>query len=130
MLAVDRDLEALAALTGAAGVQTLAADLEDGTPWPLGGRRFSAVVVTNYLHRPLFDALRQALVPGGLLIYETFMQGNERYGKPSNPRFLLAPGELWAAFPGLRVLGFAQGAVVQPKPAMIQGLVAIAEGFQ
>lgn len=130
VLAVDRDLEALAALAGTAGVETRSLDLEDGSRWPLGERRFSAVVVTHYLHRPLFDALRKALAPGGLLIYETFMQGNERFGKPSNPRFLLAPGELWHAFPGLRVLGFAQGQVTRPKLAMIQGLVAMAEGFQ
>jgi hypothetical protein len=71
------------------------ADLEDGSPWPLGEERFQGIVVANYLHRPLFARIAQALAPGGVLIYETFMQGNERYGKPSNPAFLLEPGELW-----------------------------------
>jgi SAM-dependent methyltransferase len=135
VLAVDRDAEVLGTIAGVAGIETLATDLEDGRPWPLPGRRFSAIVVTNYLHRPLFDAIRASLEPGGVLLYETFMAGNERYGKPSNPKFLLAPGELWTAFEGLRVLAFDQGFVSTPKFAMIQRLVAVsgpfhARGFQ
>ena len=130
MLAVDGDAEALADLQGVVGVETLAADLEDGSPWPLAGRRFSAVVVTNYLHRPLFSAIRASLAADGVLVYETFMAGNERYGKPSNPKFLLAPGELWTAFGDLRVLGFEQGFRATPKPAMIQRLVAVPGAFQ
>ncbi len=106
------------------GARFVRADLEDGSPWPLPGERFQAVVVTNYLHRPLFPRLAEALAPGGLLIYETFLLGNERLGKPSNPDFLLRPGELLAAFRGLQVLGFEEGFVADPKPAMIQRLCA------
>ena len=104
----------------------LQADLEDGSLWPLAGERFEGIVVTNYLHRPLFPVLRESLAEGGVLIYETFMAGNERYGRPSNPAFLLAPGELRAAFAGLRVEGFEEGFVESPKPAMIQRLCAVA----
>lgn len=106
------------------GARFIQADLEDGSPWPLPSERFQGIVVTNYLHRPLFGLLEQSLAPGGILIYETFMQGNERYGKPSNPAFLLQPGELWRAFAGLQVIAFEQGRVRQPKPAMIQRLCA------
>ena len=99
------------------GVRFVKADLEDGSPWPFAGERFGAIVVTNYLHRPLFPQLAAALDEGGALIYETFMLGNERYGRPSNPNFLLRPGELLAAFGALTVVAFEQGdsgkAVVQ-----------------
>ena len=108
------------------GARFVQADLEDGRPWPLSGERFQGIVVTNYLHRPLFQRLRDALVPGGVLIYETFMLGNERYGKPSNPEFLLRPGELLEAFRGLEILGFEEGEVESPKPVMIQRLCAAA----
>ena len=124
--AVDRDREALATLAGEARVSTLCADLEDGSPWPLAGRRFEAIVVANYLHRPLFRHLIEALAPGGVLVYETFMLGNERFGKPSNPEFLLRPGELLAALGGaLEVLAFEQGRVSRPKPAVVQRLCAV-----
>ena len=78
-------------------VALLAADLEAG-PWPYAGRRFDAIIVANYLHRPLLPILADSLEHGGLLIYETFARGNERFGKPSNPAFLLAAGELLEAF--------------------------------
>jgi SAM-dependent methyltransferase len=119
VLAVDRDEQRIE------GVKFLRADLEDGSPWPLAGQRFGAIVVTNYLHRPLFGRLAEALHEGGLLIYETFMTGNERYGRPSNPDFLLRPGELLEAFPTLTPLGFEQGLVERPKPAMVQRLAAV-----
>ena len=118
VVAVDREPQDIP------GVRFLRADLEDGSPWPLPGARFEGIVVTNYLHRPLFAPIAAALAPGGLLLYETFMQGNERYGKPSNPDFLLAPGELWRAFGGLQVIAFEQGRARTPKPAMIQRLCA------
>ncbi|MCE2946656.1 MAG: class I SAM-dependent methyltransferase [bacterium] len=102
------------------GVEYIPADLEDGSPWPLGERRFAAIVVTNYLHRPLFPRIAAALDAGGLLVYETFMLGNERFGRPTNPAFLLRPGELRTAFPGLAVLAFEEGEVASPKPAMVQ----------
>ena len=106
------------------GVRFVRADLENGGPWPCGDQRFAAIVVTNYLHRPLFPRLAQSLAEGGVLIYETFMAGNERYGRPSNPAFLLQPGELLSAFPGLTAIAFEQGCVEHPKPAMIQRLCA------
>jgi len=109
--AVDRDPHTIP------GIRFVKADLEDGSPWPFAGQRFGAIVVTNYLHRPLFPAIAAALDEGGVLIYETFMLGNERYGRPSNPNFLLRPGELLAAFGALTLVAFEQGdsgkAVVQ-----------------
>ena len=107
------------------GARFVQADLENGNPWPLPGEKYEGIVVTNYLHRPLFPALQAALAPGGILLYETFMVGNERFGKPSNPAFLLLPGELLEAFAGLSVRGFEEGVVVRPKPAMIQRLCAV-----
>ena len=123
--ALDRDVSGLQDLAGA-GVEILAADLEDGSLWPLGARRFDGIVVTNYLHRPLFPHLAAALAPGGVLIYETFGRGNERLGKPSNPDFLLRPGELleFAAAHALQVLAYECGEVTEPKPAIVQRMVA------
>ena len=106
------------------GVRFVRADLEDGSPWPFAGQRFAAIVVTNYLHRPLFPHLAASLADGGVLIYETFMVGNERFGRPSNPAFLLQPGELLAAFASLTPMAFEQGSVATPKPAMVQRLCA------
>jgi SAM-dependent methyltransferase len=125
--AVDRDAEALRGLAGIAGVATRAVDLENG-PWPFAGQRFDAIVVTNYLHRPLFPQLLAALAAGGVLIYETFALGNARYGRPSNPNFLLKPGELLELARGrLRVVAYEDGYVETPKPAMIQRLCAVNE---
>jgi len=125
VLAVDRDREALAALAAVPGVEALAADLEDGSPWPIAARRFAGIVVVNYLHRRLIPLLAPALEEGGVLVYETFALGNERYGKPSNPHFLLRPDELLDAFrPTLSVVAFEQGRVTRPKPAMVQRLCA------
>jgi SAM-dependent methyltransferase len=89
--AIDREAALLAPLSGLA--ETLQADLE-AAPWPLPGRRFDAVVVTNYLWRPLLPALKDAVAPGGLLIYETFAQAHAALGRPRRPEFLLRPGEL------------------------------------
>jgi SAM-dependent methyltransferase len=121
--AIDRDVSALA---GIDGIEALAADLENGKPWPLLGRQFAGVVVTNYLHRALFSVLAASVAPGGALIYETFARGNERYGKPSNPDFLLADNELLDAFaPALRVVAYEHRFVDTPKPAMIQRLAGV-----
>lgn len=104
VVAIDRDPRRI---IPRAGLEIVTADLEDGSPWPLGGRRFGAIVVTNYLHRPLLPLLVDRLEPGGVLIYETFARGHERFGKPSNPAFLLEPGELLhAVAPSLRVVAF------------------------
>jgi SAM-dependent methyltransferase len=125
LLAVDRDEAALATLTGVTGVVTRAADLE-GAAWPFASMTFDAVVVTNYLHRPLFGPILAALRPAGILIYETFMVGNERFGRPSNPAFLLQPGELLDVVRGqLEVVAFEQGQVETPKPAVVQRLCAV-----
>jgi len=126
VVAVDRDAEALAALAGVVRVTTRQADLEGGNPWPLPGRRFAGIVVTNYLYRPLFPDLLAALAPGGVLVYETFALGNERYGRPANPHFLLRAGELLDAFSAeLTVVAFEQGYVSAPCPAVIQRLCGI-----
>ncbi|RKP51212.1 class I SAM-dependent methyltransferase [Trinickia fusca] len=124
--AIDRDITAL---RGIAGVQPVEADLEDGSPWPLGQtQRFGAVVVTNYLHRPLMAQLFAALTPGGILLYETFARGNETVGKPSNPAFLLAPGELLEMVRGtLRVVAFEDGFSAAQRPAFIQRICAVNE---
>jgi len=106
------------------GVSFVQADLESGEPWPFAGRRFGAVVVTNYLHRPLFPSIAASLDEKGVLIYETFMIGNERFGRPSNPDFLLRPGELREAFASLRILAFEEGEVARPKPAVTQRICA------
>jgi SAM-dependent methyltransferase len=122
--AVDRDAALLAVLERTPGVATVVADLE-GAPWPLPGRRFAGIVVTNYLHRPLFPVLLDAIAAGGVLIYETFAAGNERYGRPSNPDFLLRPGELLEVAHGrMRVLGYEDVFLPAPQPAMVQRICA------
>jgi len=119
--AVDRDASAL---HGIGGVAALEADIE-AEAWPYAGRRFDAVVVTNYLHRPLLPTLVDSLEPGGLLVYETFARGNERFGKPSNPAFLLEPGELLEAVRGrLRILAYEDLVQGEPRPAAIQRIAA------
>ncbi len=126
VVACDRDSIALAALKGVRGIEPVLADLERGDPWPCEPDSFAGVVVTNYLHRPLFPALEAALSAGGVLIYETFLLGNEQYGKPSNPAFLLGRDELLAAFGrGLAVVGYEQGRIHRGKTALIQRLCAM-----
>ena len=115
VVAVDREPQSLPK-----GIDFVRANLEDGSPWPFAGRLFGGIVVTNYLHRPLFPHLAASLAEGGVLIYETFMLGNEKYGRPSNPEFLLRPGELLEAFKDLSAIGFEQGYAERPKPAVVQ----------
>jgi SAM-dependent methyltransferase len=118
--AVDRNEELLAGLAGIEGVTTRRADLEGG-PWPYFGRAFDGIVVTNYLWRPLLPSLVSCLDQGGVLIYETFMIGNERFGKPSNPEYLLRSGELLDLLhKRFTVVAFEQGEVERPWPAVIQ----------
>ncbi|HEX6722249.1 MAG TPA: class I SAM-dependent methyltransferase, partial [Burkholderiaceae bacterium] len=109
--AVDRSREALDRCDAAA--ERIEADLE-GAPWPLVGRRFDAVVVTNYLWRALMPQVVDSVAAGGLLLYETFARGNERFGKPSNPEFLLRDGELLTLVPELHVLAFEDGMADMP----------------
>ena len=125
VLAVDRDIGQLGEVAADPAVTALAADLEGPADWPLRGRRFAGVVVTNYLHRPLLPAIVASVAPGGLLLYETFARGNERFGRPANPDFLLQPGELLAAVVGrLVVLAYEHGQVAAPRPAVIQRIAA------
>ena len=123
--AVDRDAQALAALRHVPGVTVRESDLE-APGWPYAGRRFAGIVVTNYLFRPRVEQLLACLADPGLLIYETFMRGNERYGRPSNPDFLLASQELlgWAQQRSWRVLAYEEGYCDDPAPAVVQRLCA------
>jgi SAM-dependent methyltransferase len=104
-------------------VEAVQADIEQG-PWPFAGRSFDAVVVTNYLWRPLLPVIVQSVAPGGVLIYETFAAGNETVGKPSRADFLLQPGELLAACAGLRVVAYEDGFVDHP-PRFVQRIAAV-----
>lgn len=122
--AVDRDISALRPLA-ARGCEVRELDLESGRRWPLGGG-YQGIVVTNYLHRPLLPAIGIALARDGVLIYETFASGTERFGHPSNPDFLLRPGELLNAFAMLTVVAFEQGEISTPRPAVIQRIAAVA----
>lgn len=124
--AVDRDAAAVQGLQDIA--RTCVADIEAG-PWPLPGERFDAVVVTNYLWRPLLPQVAASLAESGTLIYETFAAGNASVGKPSNPDFLLHPGELLqlAAAHGLRVVAYEDGFASDPD-RYIQRIVAIRPG--
>jgi SAM-dependent methyltransferase len=121
--AIDRDIAGLASLSGSRCVVE-AVDLEAGEGWQLG-RGYDGIIVTNYLHRPLLPAIAGALAPGGAVIYETFAQGNERFGRPRNPDFLLQPGELLEAFATLAIVAFEQGEVTLPYPAVIQRIAAV-----
>lgn len=125
VVAIDRDAAALAAIAGVDGIEARCADLE--TPvWPLAGETFDAVIVSRYLHRPRFDDLLALVAPAGTLLYETFAAGNERYGRPSNPAFLLEPGELLERVRGrLVVVAFEQGEAGHPPSAVVQRLAAV-----
>ncbi len=124
--AVDIDLSKVADLETSARLRLIETDIERD-PWPFSDFRFDAVVVTNFLHRPLLDHLVQAVAPEGLLIYETYARGNERWGRPSNPDFLLLPGELLEVVRGrLRVIAYEDVTVTQPRPGAVQRICAIA----
>jgi SAM-dependent methyltransferase len=124
--AVDRDRAALDTIGSIA--ETVEADIENG-PWPLAGRQFAAVIVTNYLWRPLFTRIAGCVAPGGVLLHETFAQGNETVGKPSRPDFLLAPGELLAAYGELRTVAFEDGFLDAP-PRFVQRIAAVRPGAE
>lgn len=124
--AIDRDISRLGGLRDHPKVTALDADLESATPWRPGPESFDTIVVTNYLWRPLLAHLVAALRPDGVLIYETFAIGNETFGKPSNPDFLLKPGELLDAVQGrLTVVAYEHGEVTKPQPAVIQRICAV-----
>ncbi|MES3002193.1 MAG: class I SAM-dependent methyltransferase [Pseudomonadota bacterium] len=118
---VDNSTEAISVIDGLG--EAVLADIENG-PWPFAGRTFGAVVVTNYLWRPLLPTLIDSVAPGGVLIYETFAAGNESVGKPSRPDFLLQPGELLAACAGLRVVAYEDGFLADPE-RFVQRIAAV-----
>jgi SAM-dependent methyltransferase len=121
--ALDRDAAAVEALRGQAS-EVIVADIESG-PWPLDGRTFDAVVVTNYLWRPLLPQIVASVAPGGVLLYETFADGNASVGKPSRPDFLLQPGELLDTVrPVLRVIAYEDGFLDAP-PRFVQRIAAV-----
>lgn len=122
VVAVDRDTSLLLDVTDG-DVEVVAADLE-AAPWPVPGRRFDVVVVTNYLHRPLLPTLVDVVAPGGVLVYETFAVGQERYGRPTNPDWLLVSGELLEVVRGeLRVVAYED--VTTDRPARVQRIAAV-----
>lgn len=123
VLAIDKNTNYISDLNGNCEILTM--DLEAPGADPLAGRSFAGIVVTNYLHRPLLARLPEALAPGGILIYETFALGNERFGKPSNPDHLLKPGELLEAVRGrLRVRAYEDLIMEDPRPAAVQRIMA------
>ncbi len=123
--AVDRDIAQLGDLAGRKSIETHQVDLEGVTGWPFSDRTFGAIVVANYLHRPLFPHLISGLAPDGVLIYETFAAGNEQFGKPSNPDFLLRPGELMDVVAGrLTVVAYEHGLIHHPRSAVVQRICA------
>ena len=107
-------------------VELIEHDLETGSPFPVAGRAFDAVVVTNYLWRPILDDIARAVAPDGWLLYETFAAGNERLGHPSNPDFLLRPGELLdlSRAHGLHVVAYENLEVDEPRPAVVERVAA------
>ena len=126
VVAIDRDLSGIADLAEHPRLERVEADLEDEGPFPLSGRSFAAVVVANYLHRPLLPSLVDAVDATGVFVYETFSVGNERFGRPRNPDFLLRPGELLDAVRGrLRVIAYEDVVVDRPSPAAIQRVCAV-----
>jgi SAM-dependent methyltransferase len=129
VVAVDRDPDALSRLDGM-GIDLRQEDLEGGR-WSFAAERFDAIVCTNYLFRPRLDLLAALLAPGGLWLYETFAQGNARYGRPASPAFLLRPGELADAArrTGLHLLAYEDGYAGSPRPARVQRAVAVRAPF-
>lgn len=124
VVAVDRDAHLIATMTGIPGISAIEADLE-GQAWPFAERRFDGIIVCRYLHRPLLPILADSLNEGGILIYETFMSGQENLGHPRNPDFLLHPDELLHAYAEkLDVIAFEQGLISEPRPAFLQRICA------
>ncbi|WP_085902822.1 class I SAM-dependent methyltransferase [Kiloniella majae] len=124
--AVDKNIDALDDLENYPGAEIIQADLEDGSPFPLSERKFGGIIVTNYLFRPLLPLLPALFIPGGVLIYETFMIGNEKFGRPKNPDFLLKPQELLDNYhPHLRVQNYEEVTITEPNPAVVQRICAV-----
>jgi len=123
---LDANISGLEKIADKRRLEIVHADLENCQSWPLGQRRFSGLIVTNYLHRPLFPHIIASLGENGVLIYETFAMGNQNYGKPSNPEFLLKPGELLAeVFGKLKIIAYEEGLNQTPKMSVKQRICAI-----
>lgn len=123
--AIDRDARVLSGLLGLENISVLNIDLEANI-WPQSELLYDGLVVSRYLYRPLLPTLATMLNPGGVLIYETFMVGNEHYGKPSNPNFLLNQNELLESYsPLLKIISFEQGEEQLPRPVVMQRICAI-----
>jgi SAM-dependent methyltransferase len=128
VVVVDRDLSGIADLLGNPALEAVEADLEGGRPFPLAGRKFAGVICTNYLHRPLLPALVAAVGPGGALLYETFSEGHEEFGRPQRPEFILRSGELLDVVAGeLTVHAHEEILVHRPGPARVQHIAAVRE---
>lgn len=126
--ALDKGVDSLSA---GEGVEAVSHDLEDGSPWPFGGREFSGIVVTNYLYRPILLDIVDTLAPGGVLIYQTFAVGNAEFGRPRRPEFLLMPGELLEAVTDrCTVIAYEHGTVALPRPAVVQRICAVRNASQ
>lgn len=122
---LDRNLTGVQDLVGIENAELIEADLESGNGWPLRDRRFGAVIVTNYLWRPILTHIVDTVAPGGLLLYETFAAGNEAFGRPRNPDFLLREGELLEAVRGrLSILAYGQVRQDRPSPRIVQHIAA------
>ena len=124
VVAVDIDVSRLADLAASEEVEIVEADLENAD-WPFDGRTFDGIIVTNYLHRPLLALLVESLRPGGVMIYETFAEGNEQHGRPRNPDFLLREGELRNAFSALTQIAYEHGYEERPQPAVRQRICSV-----
>jgi hypothetical protein len=123
---VDMDVSRIADLTGNPRLEVMQVDLERDDVFPFVGRRFEGVVVTNYLHRPLLADLVRAVASNGVLIYETYAKGHEVFGPPTNPDFLLEPGELLEAVRGhLDVIAYEEVVVKEPRPSAVQRICAV-----
>ncbi len=126
---LDRDITKVADMASDGEVEIVARDLESGRPWPLTGRQFAGVIVVNYLHRPILPALVASVAPGGALIYDTFAVGNEAYGHPRNPDYLLHREELLIAVrPELVVMAYEDVEETEPRPAVRQRVLAVRPG--
>lgn len=123
--AMDCDDQVTSNMVGINNINVIVVDVE-ASDWPQSDQRYDGLVVSRYLYRPLLQTLATMLNPGGVLIYETFMVGNERYGKPSNPDFLLRPNELFEVYsPLLSIVSFEQGEEEMPRPVVMQRICAI-----
>ena len=124
VVSIDKDISRLARIKSS-HLSIARVDLEAPKPWPFKNSAFAAIIVTNYLHRPLFPLIINALAVGGVLVYETFANGNEKFGKPTNPNYLLKAGELiQLTLEHLHILAYEDLTVDQPRPAQIQRIVA------